>query len=89
MLTESHSGLTYYLLQNPVIMSKLVDEIRTAFLSKNDITIEALQRLTYMNACMEEGLRMYPSVPTGMARRTSKGGARICGEIVPEDVSRG
>ncbi|KAF1355043.1 cytochrome P450 [Delphinella strobiligena] len=81
------SGLTYYLLQNPVIMSKLVDEIRTAFLSKNDITIEALQRLTYMNACMEEGLRMYPSVPTGMARRTSKGGARICGEIVPEDIT--
>lgn len=68
-------------------MSKLVQEIRTAFPSKNDITIEALQRLPYMNACIEEGLRMYPSVPTGMARRAPKGGAPVCGEMVPEDVS--
>lgn len=82
-----HSGLTYYLLRNPNIMTKLVDEVRTTFSTEADITIETLAKMTYLNACLEEGLRMYPPVPTGMPRRTPDGGAMICGQYVPEDIT--
>lgn len=32
-------------------------------------------------------MRLYPPVPTGLPRQVPKGGARICGEYVPEDVT--
>jgi cytochrome P450 len=71
------SGLTYYLLQNPAKMSKLVHEIRSAFQTKEDITIEKLQSLQYLFACLEEGLRMYPPVAS----------ATIDGHVVPPNTT--
>lgn len=68
-------------------MTKLVDEIRTAFETVDDISVETLAKLPYLNACIEEGMRMYPPVPTGLPRITPKGGAPICGQWVPEDVT--
>jgi len=32
-------------------------------------------------------MRLYPPVPTGLPRQVPKGGAWICGEYVPEDVT--
>ncbi|GAB7348489.1 hypothetical protein MBLNU459_g6895t2 [Dothideomycetes sp. NU459] len=80
------SGLTYYLLRNPATMTKLTNEVRTAFPSASEITFDTLRRLPYLTACIEEGLRMYPPVPSGLPRKTLKGGAIICGEWVPEDT---
>ena len=54
------SGLTYHLLKNADKMKKLTSEIRGAFEREDDISIERLQQLTYLNACLEEGLRIYP-----------------------------
>ncbi|OCK77527.1 cytochrome P450 [Lepidopterella palustris CBS 459.81] len=77
------SGLTFHLLKNPLVLTKLTREIRDAFTRDEDITIEALTRLEYLNACIEEGLRMYPPVPIGMPRCTPPEGATICGKFVP------
>lgn len=77
------SGLTYYLLRNPGSMSRLMDEIRSTFRHQDDITIEALARMEYVNACLEEGLRLYPPVPVGLPRRVPAGGAAISGSWVP------
>jgi cytochrome P450 len=71
------SGLTYYLLVNPDKMAKLVAEIRGAFTTEADITIDALAKLTYLNACIEEGLRMYPPISAGLPRRVPQEGAII------------
>ncbi|THW51458.1 cytochrome P450 [Aureobasidium pullulans] len=81
------SGLTYHLLQNPATTERLTRELRSAFMTDKDITIEALQQLPYLSACIEEGMRLYPPVPTGLPRQTPKGGARICGEYIPEDIT--
>ena len=36
-----------------------------------------------MNACLEEGMRIFPSVPTGLTRMVPKGGDSIAGEWIP------
>lgn len=80
------SGLTYHLLRNPEKMDKIVGEIRGAFQSDSDIELGKLARLEYLNACIEEGLRMYPPVPTGLPRVAPGGGLLVCGEHVPAGV---
>ncbi|TKA73419.1 hypothetical protein B0A49_03039 [Cryomyces minteri] len=76
------SGLTYYLLKNPQCMKKLVDELRGAFATDDEITIEALAQLKYLHACLEEALRLYPPVPIGLPRKTPAEGTTICGDWV-------
>ncbi|KAI0889808.1 cytochrome P450 [Annulohypoxylon maeteangense] len=81
------SGLTYLLLRNPRSMDLLTKEIRGAFNSNEQMSIEALARLPYLNACIEEGLRMYPPVPQGFPRTIAKGGNVVLGEWLPEGTS--
>jgi len=81
------SGLLYYLLMNPEKMKKLQDELRGAFEVREDITMGRLAQLKYLNACVEEGLRMYPPVPAGLPRVTPPGGTAICGEWIPGNAS--
>ena len=40
-----------------------------------------------MNACIEEGLRIFPPVPIGLLRIVPKGGSDIDGHMIPEGVS--
>ncbi|KAH7348070.1 cytochrome P450 46A1 [Pyrenochaeta sp. MPI-SDFR-AT-0127] len=83
------SGLTYLLLSNleSGAMRKLNEEVRGAFASSEDISMETIQTLPYLNACLKEGLRLYPPVPSGMMHRTIGQGSTICGYYVPPEVS--
>lgn len=84
------SGLTYLLLRNPRSMRLLTEEIRGAFNSSSSegMSFESLARLPYLNACIEEGLRMYPPVPQGFPRTIAEGGNTVLGTWLPEGVSR-
>lgn len=66
---------------------KLVAEIRSACKNEADVTYESMSNLPYLNACLEEGLRVHPPVPTGLLRTVPKGGDTIDGTYVPEGVS--
>ena len=57
------SGTTYYLLTNPRVLKKVVEEIRTSFQSSGDINIATVSRLKYMLAVLQESLRIFPPVP--------------------------
>ncbi|GLA84866.1 hypothetical protein AtubIFM56815_009087 [Aspergillus tubingensis] len=81
------SGLTYQLLLNPDKMEKITKEIRDAFERDSDIDMLRLAQLKYLNMCIDEGLRMYPPVPTGMPRLTPKEGMEICGEYMPGNTA--
>lgn len=80
------SGVTYFLISNRDKLDKLVAELRTTFHNEYEITVEALARLKYLHACLEEGLRVYPPVPTGLPRVVPPGGAQICERWIPEGV---
>lgn len=81
------SGLTYHLLTNPEKMARLTHEIRSEFQTEEGITIEKLQALKYLHACVEEGLRMFPPVANGLPRVIPPGGAVVDGHAVPAKVS--
>lgn len=81
------SGVTYYILRNPDVLNKLVDEVRTTFESEDDINLISVNRLTYMLAVLNEALRMYPPIANGLPRRVPQGGVEILDQFVPENVS--
>ncbi|KAI1744725.1 cytochrome P450 [Xylaria scruposa] len=80
------TGTTYYLLKNPEKMKILTDEIRGRFKSNEEMTFEALGKLEYLNACLREGLRVYPSIPTAIPREVADGGNVIMGKWLPGGI---
>lgn len=80
------SGLTYLLLRNPECMKQLNEEIRNQFDSADDMTMERLAALPYLNACIKEAFRMYPPVPSSLPRRTPADGSTICGTYIPPNT---
>jgi len=81
------SGITYYLLKNPQKMERLQKEVRDAFESPEEMTMTALGQMSYLGACIEEGLRVYPPVPGALPRVAPKEGAMVRGKWLPGGVS--
>jgi cytochrome P450 len=81
------SGLTARLIWNPDKYQKLVSEIRGAFKDESEVDYENLSKLEYLNACIEEGLRIHPPAPTGFLRTVPAGGDTIDGHFVPGGTS--
>ena len=80
------TGITYYMLKNREILKKAQEEVRSSFNSLSDITTKPVENLTYLNAIIEEGLRMYPPNPASFARRTKKMVEVIDGYEIPPNV---
>jgi cytochrome P450 len=83
------SGVTYWLLRTPGALSRVTEEVRTAFTSEAEINfVNATARLPFMLACLEEAFRMYPPVPSGLERYCPPGAPTdISGYRIPEGVS--
>lgn len=58
------SGMLARLVYNPEVYKKLVLEIRGKFREEKELRWEALSECVYLNAVIEEGLRIHPPVPT-------------------------
>ena len=82
------SGITNELVKAPTELRKLVQEIRSTFKSKDEITFAALRDLPFLNAVIHEGLRLCNPVPAGLPRLVPKGGDTVCGHFLPEYVRR-
>lgn len=81
------SALTYYILSDKSAYDRLTTEIRSAFHTEEEINPKSLATLQFLNACIEESLRMFPPVPIGLPRIVPKDGAVIDGNWVPAGVS--
>lgn len=80
------SGATYLLLKNPRVLSKLQNEVRMTFQRDEEITLEACNKLVYIQAVLTEALRMYPPVAVGLPRIVDAQGDMITGHWVPGGV---
>ena len=79
-------SIIYHLLKNPECKRRLVEEMddfrRRGELSSPPRYAEA-QKMPYLQACMYEGMRVFPSVGINLARKVPPGGAQIAGHYIP------
>jgi cytochrome P450 len=83
------SGITYLLLSHPQYLSKLTTEIRDTFTTYEDVTLDGLARLPFLQAVLQEGMRVFPPVPCTLPRKVPRGGATILGDFIPEGTDVG
>ncbi len=81
------SAATYYLLTKQTALERVCNEVRSAFHSEGDITFTSVARLPYLNAVIDESLRLHPPIPTAQQRITLPEGNIIDGHSVPGNVS--
>ena len=83
------SGILNYLttIDNREVMFTLIGEIRDAFTSEDEIKLDKLNDLPYLNAVISEGLRLCPPIPIMLPRIVPEGGDTVCGMWLPAGVS--
>jgi cytochrome P450 len=81
------TGWTYFVCRDPAILAKVTDEIRTAFASPEEIRWETVRELPYLNATLEEALRLFSPAPSNQPRLIPPGGAVVAGCRLPEGIT--
>ncbi|CAN9510190.1 unnamed protein product [Ophioblennius macclurei] len=76
--------LAYNLATNPDVMKKLQQEIDTTFPNKGPIEYQTLMDMEYLDAAINESLRLYPSVVR--LERVAKASVEINGLVIPKDT---
>lgn len=75
----------FYLVHNPKVLEKLAKEVRAAFEEVEEIRSgPTLSKLHYLRACIDEAMRLSPSVGGVLPRQVLPGGLEIDGEKFPE-----
>lgn len=82
------SAVTFYLLSNPRVMKKLINEIQSSFSTEDEINQVSVNRLTYQIAVLDEALRIHPPTPMGPPRVVTGKGEKIGTYWVPGGVIR-
>ncbi|KAL4916754.1 cytochrome P450 [Aspergillus aurantiobrunneus] len=87
--TTSHAicATIWLVLSHPDTHASLAGELRAAFKSTDDISLEVLQKLPWLNSVITEALRVYPPVPVGGPRVSP--GAYVDGTYIPAGVEIG
>lgn len=80
------TATTYFLASNPETLKKVVNEVRSGFDSENEIDMHSVNKLTYMLACLNEGMRIFPPVINGTMRQIRPEGDDIIGHYIPGGV---
>jgi cytochrome P450 len=79
----------YYLICNPAVYEHLQEEVDAAFPSGEEpLDVVKLTHMEWLNACINETLRLQPPVPSGSGRILAKGkGAKMIGKwLIPEET---
>ena len=83
----SLTAVLYYLLRHPTAMQKLRDEVSAAMAEGNctrsSVPFAKAQRMPYLQACIEETLRVHSAVGLPLWRVVPQGGSEVCGRFFP------
>ncbi|KAM0810879.1 hypothetical protein AB5N19_11232, partial [Seiridium cardinale] len=74
----------YFLAANPNCLARLRDELNSSFRSVDEINGDNTAGLTYLNAILEETLRIFPPSPVGPPRKSP--GEIVDGIFIPQGV---
>ncbi|KAF5520707.1 Cytochrome P450 monooxygenase aclL [Colletotrichum aenigma] len=81
------SETIYLLCENRPVIERLTSLVRTDFPNESDLTLVKLQQHEYLNAVLQEGLRLYPPAPDNLFRVTPKTGGYVMGHLLPPKTS--
>lgn len=88
-LVTMFTHCVYYLLMNPHTLSKLTSEIRGSFSTADEITMVNVNQCKYLQAVIDETLRIVAPSPATHPRYTPPGGIDIDGVFVPGGMAVG
>lgn len=77
------SGWTYFVCTHRDVYRRLVEEVRGSLVTQDDIRWENVRHLSYLEATIQEALRLFPPSPASQQRVVPRGGATIDGYFVP------
>ena len=80
------AGVFYYLTHHPRVLLNLEQEVRSTFFHVDEIDNYSSTKLascTYLRACIDETMRMSPSVTGTVPREVLEGGLLVDGELIP------
>ncbi|KAG2413010.1 hypothetical protein HFD88_010569 [Aspergillus terreus] len=81
------TGIYLLLSSDPRCLRRLMDEVRSAgFPTEADIRVASTQSLPYLNAVINETLRLRHLTPGSLPRISPDGGIMIDGHLVPRDT---
>jgi cytochrome P450 len=77
------TAITRELVQHKGVLHRLTNDVRAMFTEESDITISSTSNIPYLNAVINEGLRLDPPVVIGIPRVVPPGGASVCDRHIP------
>jgi hypothetical protein len=80
------SGLTYLICTNKEAYDRVVKEIRSTYRNESEIMLSRMNDTPFLQACVDEALRMFPPTPLMPYRVIRPGGDMICGHYLAEGV---
>ncbi|KAG9513580.1 hypothetical protein KCV07_g8699, partial [Aureobasidium melanogenum] len=84
------SATFFYLAHHPGCRRRVVEELQTTFTDDSDISVGTkLESCKYLAACVNEAMRLVPSVPNVLPRYVQPGGTDVDGEFMPEGAVLG
>ncbi|KAH6621938.1 cytochrome P450 [Boeremia exigua] len=82
-LASSLTAIFRELVQHPGALQRLTTEIRSTFVSEEEITLASTTHLPYLNAVIDEGLRLDPPAPVTPPKVVPAEGDIVCDRFVP------
>ncbi|KAL4079574.1 cytochrome P450 [Scleroderma citrinum] len=84
--SNSSCAISYYIARHPYVQEKLQNELDEVLTSEDDVvaTYEQVKRLPYLEAVINEGLRMHSTSAIGLPRVAPEGGLTINGIHFPQ-----
>jgi len=84
--SNSSCAIAYHLAANPDVQEKLQCELDAALGGEDDpvVTFEQVRRLPYLDAVINEGMRVHSTSGIGLPREVPTGGLTVCGRFFPE-----
>ncbi|EJC99221.1 cytochrome P450 monooxygenase pc-bph [Fomitiporia mediterranea MF3/22] len=84
--SNSSCAITYHLAHNPHVLKRLQQELDTALAGEDDpvATFQQVKSLPYLDAVINEVLRIHSTSGIGLPRLVPEGGLTVCGKTFPE-----
>lgn len=85
-VSSSSCAITYYLAKHRRVQEKLQQELDEALAGEDDevAPFEQVKHLPYLEAVVNEALRIHSTAGVGLPRVVPAGGLEVCGKFFPE-----